>query len=183
MEKITLRKEMRARIARLDDGQKQQQSAKLCCTLKALLSDIKKDAIIMCYSALDDEIDISEVVSFLWNRGIKTVFPLVYKNEMHLRFVSDYMNDLQAGYQGIREPKQTTLPCDAKDVEVVLVPGVAFDMSGGRLGRGKGFYDRFLGLATQAQTIGCAFDIQEVAIVPMQEHDHLLDKVIFSCSS
>ena len=65
------------------------------------------------------------------------------------------------------------------EIEIVMVPGVAFDESGSRIGFGKGFYDRFLyRLSGDVKTIGIAFDFQVVGKIPADSHDFIIDKVI-----
>ena len=63
-------------------------------------------------------------------------------------------------------------------LDVVLIPGVAFDAAGHRLGRGRGYYDRFLAAYPYIYKIGVCFDFQKVAEVPTDEHDMLVDEVI-----
>ena len=62
--------------------------------------------------------------------------------------------------------------------DVILVPGMAFDAKGHRLGRGKGYYDRFLERSNSVRTIGVCFDFQKVAEVPTEKHDLSVDEII-----
>jgi len=79
---------------------------------------------------------------------------------------------------GIREPVEGGV-IGPGEIEVALVPGVAFDLSGGRLGRGAGFYDRFLGrLADRAVRIGVGFGLQVVGRVPRETHDLGVDALV-----
>jgi 5-formyltetrahydrofolate cyclo-ligase len=63
-------------------------------------------------------------------------------------------------------------------IDVVLVPGVAFDAQGHRLGRGKGYYDRFLQSVSDIKKIGVCFDFQKVESVPAEAHDVVVDIVV-----
>ena len=76
---------------------------------------------------------------------------------------------------GIREPQGPAV--DPSIIDLVIVPGVAFTLDGGRLGHGKAYYDRFLPLA-RAVTIGACFDEQLVDELPMEPHDVRLDRVV-----
>ena len=66
---------------------------------------------------------------------------------------------------------------DFSQIDVALIPGLAFDTNGHRLGRGKGYYDRFL-TAFTGKTIGVCFDFQKVAEVPVDAHDVAVDRVV-----
>ncbi|MEE8537746.1 MAG: 5-formyltetrahydrofolate cyclo-ligase, partial [Acidobacteriota bacterium] len=94
------------------------------------------------------------------------------------------MEELEPGYYGILEPRTdlTGRPArrfDIENVDMILVPGVAFDRRGGRMGHGQGFCDRLLRRARpQTPLIALAFECQLVEVVPMEEHDHYVDKVV-----
>ncbi len=91
--------------------------------------------------------------------------------------VRNLQTDLVAGKLGIREPNAacTDIPLDQFDL--ILVPGVAFDLRGHRLGRGKGYYDRLLAPATGVKC-GVAFDEQIVEAVPVEEHDARMNFIV-----
>ncbi len=97
-----------------------------------------------------------------WSRG--TITPVL---------VRETIRDLEAGPRaGLMQPTPHCVPVALASLGAVLVPGVAFDPSGGRVGRGKGFYDRFLAdLPPETPTIGVAFACQVLARVPMSEAD------------
>ena len=67
---------------------------------------------------------------------------------------------------------------DYDKIDLALVPGMAFDAAGHRLGRGKGYYDRFLGEHPHIYKIGVCFPFQRVAEVPSEAHDVVMDEVI-----
>jgi 5-formyltetrahydrofolate cyclo-ligase len=84
--------------------------------------------------------------------------------------VLDPKADLQAGRYGIREPRPGCEPVALNRLDFVLVPGVAFDLHGRRLGQGRGYYDRLLA-EIRGKTCGVAYDEQIVRTVPVQPHD------------
>jgi 5-formyltetrahydrofolate cyclo-ligase len=87
---------------------------------------------------------------------------------------------LEKGPYGVPEPVEHQY-LRLRDVDLVVVPGLAFDKQGGRLGRGKGCYDRFLKrLPADTATIGLAFDFQILPSVPAAAHDVNVDKVLFA---
>jgi 5-formyltetrahydrofolate cyclo-ligase len=85
--------------------------------------------------------------------------------------------DLKIGQFGIREPSETCPQIPLNRLDFVLVPGVAFDLHGRRLGRGKGFYDQLLA-AVRGKTCGVAFDEQIVTEIPVEPHDVLLNCIL-----
>ena len=92
--------------------------------------------------------------------------------------VADWENGLIEGRHGIREPGIDAPIVPLGEVDLIIVPALAFDEAGRRLGRGGGFYDRFLErTGGRAFTFGLAFDEQVVAEVPSEAHDATVDAV------
>ena len=93
--------------------------------------------------------------------------------------IEDPERDIEAGYRGIPEPRAGCREIQLGDVDWVLVPGVAFDAAGRRLGYGGGYYDRLLPLLpTTVPRVAGAFDLQIVEAVPAAAHDIGVDCVI-----
>lgn len=90
-----------------------------------------------------------------------------------LRFVTG--GTMEPGVHGVREPRGGRV---AEPADLVLVPGLAFDRSGFRLGRGRGFYDRWLGGQTGVRTLGLAFSCQVVETLPCEPHDLRVEAVL-----
>jgi 5-formyltetrahydrofolate cyclo-ligase len=85
---------------------------------------------------------------------------------------------LKLGPYGVHEPVEEKC-LRLADLDLIIVPGLAFDKSGNRLGRGKGYYDRFLSkLPSDTQSVGLAFDFQILPFVPTTEHDVSVTRVI-----
>jgi 5-formyltetrahydrofolate cyclo-ligase len=99
-------------------------------------------------------------------------------------FLLESMDELELGMYSILEPKQELrrLPekvVQPQDIDLIMVPGVAFDQRGGRTGHGKGYYDKLLAHARpDCPLVALAFDCQMFAEIPMQSHDIFMDKVI-----
>lgn len=91
--------------------------------------------------------------------------------------VQDPINEVRAGRFGIREPLESCALLELNRLDLVLVPGVAFDLDGKRLGRGRGYYDRLLS-SVRGTTCGVAFDEQVVKEVPVEAHDVLLNCIL-----
>ena len=92
---------------------------------------------------------------------------------LRLYAVASLTEDLLPGVWGIREPDPARCrEASIEEIDFILVPGVAFDASGGRLGYGGGFYDRLLGHARPGvPKVAGAFSLQVVAAVPVEDHD------------
>ena len=86
--------------------------------------------------------------------------------------------DLGSGFRGILEPSTASPAASLDQVGLVLVPGVAFDRLGGRLGQGGGFYDRLLADLEGAFSVGVAFEAQIVDTLPLEDHDVALDALV-----
>ncbi len=96
------------------------------------------------------------------------------------RWVSDLEDDLRPGSYGIMEPgDHTALLKNTDRIDLCVVPGVAFDRHGNRIGHGAGFYDNFLArLSPRTLKVALAFDLQMLDSVPHSEHDIAMDMII-----
>lgn len=112
--------------------------------------------------------------------GKTLVLPRVNREakRLNLFVVGDLDRDLAPGVWEIREPVPDRCAAAVeRDIEFALVPGLAFDERGGRLGYGGGFYDRLLA-GLQAVRVTAAFSVQVVEAVPMSEHDQYVDLIV-----
>jgi 5-formyltetrahydrofolate cyclo-ligase len=116
--------------------------------------------------------------------GKKIVVPYCVEGELLELFHLESMEELSVGMYRILEPKPEVraLPhklVPAEEIDLIMVPGVAFDRRGGRTGHGKGYYDKLLEHARpDAPLVGLAFECQMFPEIPMQPHDVFMDKVI-----
>ncbi len=163
--------------ARRDLGQGQRTEAAAAVTARILaLPELRSGATVLLYAAMRDELDVAGLVAPIHERGGRTLFPRVRDDELEIVAAHD-LRTLQLGYRGIREPAGPALDPDI--VDAVVVPGVAYDPHGGRLGQGGGYYDRLLPrLPATAVRIGVCFACQVVPWVPRQEHDAGVDLVV-----
>jgi len=100
------------------------------------------------------------------------------KKSLMLRQVRSLSRDLKQGAYNIMEPKASCKKRSADRMDIFIVPGVAFDKTGGRMGRGGGYYDRLLRKAKKVIKVGLCFREQIVEKVPMKAHDVRMDQII-----
>ena len=132
---------------------------------------------ILLYCALPDEVPTLELLERLTAQGKTVLLPRVISDkEMELRRYTGRA-DLTEGAFGIMEPVGEPF-LDYDSIDVAIIPGMAFDHEGHRLGRGKGYYDRFLSNVPYIYKIGVCFPWQLVDEVPTDEHDIRMDCVI-----
>ncbi len=136
---------------------------------------------VLAYMPMASEVDIRPMIEALLGRGVTVCLPRVEWGSQQMAPVpiGDLERDLGPSERGVRQPRADIAPADARSVQVVVVPGLAFDNEGGRLGRGGGFYDRWLAdRADGVLTLGVAFACQVVERVPMEPHDRRVDAVV-----
>lgn len=144
-----------------------------------LLGELAPHATVLAYRAIEEELDPASTVAALRARGVRIALPRVNASgELDVCEASERC-EYVPGYLGILEPAQGTPLVAPKEVDAALVPGVAFDRSGFRLGYGKGFYDRLLPLLRpECLTLGLAFDEQLADAMPHDECDAPVDAVV-----
>lgn len=140
---------------------------------------VTASAFIMLYLSLPDELPTDSIARALWQMGKKIVVPVVDgQTSMHLTLChKDEFDRLPCGKFGIREPHGEVFR-DIGNIGVAIVPGMAFSRDGYRLGRGKGYYDRFLPILPQCQRIGLCYSFQLMNQLPHDKFDARMDCII-----
>lgn len=126
-----------------------------------------------------NEVETRQLIQVAFDRGRRVFVPLVTSTgrpPLHHAEIRS-LDDLVAGPFGLLQPAAAVASSEPIPVDLVIVPGLAFDARGGRLGWGRGFYDDFLS-GVDALKIGVAYAQQIVESVPINEHDIYMDKVI-----
>lgn len=132
---------------------------------------------ILMYYSLPDEVNTHHAINQLVQSSKTVLLPRVVDGEnMEIR-VYERPDNLVPGHYGIMEPTGKKYN-EYEKIDVAVVPGMAFDQHGHRLGRGKGYYDRFLPKAARAYKIGVCFDFQKQSCIPADSHDIAMDCVI-----
>jgi 5-formyltetrahydrofolate cyclo-ligase len=130
---------------------------------------------VMLYWAMADEVQTSDFV-IKWAASKRVILPCVNGSDLDLR-VFRGVEDLIVGENfGIPEPSGE-LFTNYDEIDLILVPGVAFDVENNRMGRGKAYYDKLLS-SIKAYKLGVCFDFQFLQLVPTDEHDIKMDRIV-----
>ena len=174
MYKDELRRQIRQIKRQFTSRQLEELSLPVLARLRPLLQDA---AVVMAYYSLPDEVNTHRLLDELVEEGKTVLLPEVVDDETMV--VRRYRSsaDLREGAYHIMEPVGEMFT-DYQQIDVVLVPGVAFDADGHRLGRGRGYYDRFLKTVGTVSKIGVCFDFQKVQEVPVGPDDVMVDRVV-----
>jgi len=166
-----LREEIRARMAGLSQQAREDASARARALLKRQAAWQQARSVLL-YAPTDGELNVWPLLEDALETG--KVLALPWFDAATKRYlacpVEDLAKDLEPGRYGILEPSGSRNPVPLNRLDFILVPGVAFDLHGRRLGRGRGHYDQLL-TAVRGTTCGVAFDQQIVRQVPVEPHD------------
>ncbi|MBM6993219.1 MAG: 5-formyltetrahydrofolate cyclo-ligase [Prevotella sp.] len=138
---------------------------------------VQQASTLLLYYSLPDEVNTHECIEQLYRMGKTILLPKVIDDGiMEIRHYTG-AESMQLGAFNIMEPTGD-LSTDYAHINLAIVPGMSFDPSGNRLGRGKGYYDRFLVQVPQLYKIGMCFDFQKVAEVPYEKTDIRMNEVL-----
>jgi 5-formyltetrahydrofolate cyclo-ligase len=147
------------------------------------LPEYEKAGTVMFYVDVRDEVRTRQALPEALASGKRIVVPYCLDGELEL-FWLENMDELELGMYRILEPKVELRDVAAKrltptDLDLVMVPGVAFDRNGGRTGHGKGYYDKLLQHARKdAPLVALSFECQLFEEIPAESHDIFMDKVV-----
>jgi 5-formyltetrahydrofolate cyclo-ligase len=179
MTKTSLRQEARARLNALTPAQREAASREICSRLRE--QTIWKSAgAILFFAPLPAEPDIWPLLEEALLAGKTVALPRfsLERSGYVAGQVRTLARDIQIGRFQIREPDAACPELELSRFDVILVPGVAFDCNGHRLGRGQGYYDRWLKDAPGATLCGVAFEEQWLTEIPAEEHDVIMHLVV-----
>lgn len=178
--KSALREAVLARREALGEEERRAFSERILRRVRRL-ADYRRAGVVLAYSGFGSELQTGDFLRSVLEDGKLLVLPRIERatRTLNLHAVRDLDADLEPGVWGIREPREDLPTAGLPEVDFVLVPGVAFDRRGGRLGHGAGFYDRLLGSsAGRPKLVAGAYEAQMVEEVPTEPHDVLVDLVI-----
>jgi len=135
----------------------------------------KKAGVVLFYIALPDEVQTQKMMDSALKMGKRIAVPVIERHGREIKpfEIKSACLDLVPGPFGIMQPmEKDRIPLSLEEIDLVIVPGIAFDEQGERLGFGAGFYDRFLrNLPSYTRFVALAFECQLVKKIPCQDHD------------
>ena len=180
MDKNDLRKKMRAVLAGITPEQRHSRSLNVCHQLQDT-SEFRRAETIMLFLSMEQEVETSTLVIQAWKEGKTVALPRVRwaTREIEPVAIKSLETSPNPAVQGLRDPVDGT-PIPLARIDLVAIPGLAFDRRGFRLGRGKGFYDRFLS-QKECRALRIALCFQEQLLeelLPVEPHDMPMNMIV-----
>lgn len=149
---------------------------------KDLLKIISSAECIAVYSAVNGELPCDGIADFFLQNGRTVCYPRVKGDTMDFYEITDRESQMSMGAYNIPEPKMSQRKIYPQDIDLMIVPAIAFNDEGLRLGQGGGYYDRYLNEAeTKGRipyTIGVCYDFQIYSALPVEKHDRAVDCIL-----
>jgi len=179
LNKQTVRDTMKKKL-RHQSEENRFQNSRIVDGLVHDLTAYRKASVVMFYLSMAEELDTREMIQHALAQNKTVILPVVQADSESLLPVQlKNLDHLKPGKHGVLEPADWEEVFPLEQIEIVFVPAIAFDKKNHRLGRGKGYYDRFLShLEHQVMKVGLAYDFQLVDELPREEHDLAMDLVI-----
>ena len=177
--KQRMRESLRSRLIGMDLVSRGERSQRVCDRL-AGLPPVREARVVMVFLPLAHEVDLRPLIRSLLTSGVNVSLPRVNweTSELTPARISTIDHGLITRRHDVLEPAEDAPEVDPKNLEVILAPGLAFDLRGGRLGHGAGMYDRLLAKpGLKAWVCGCGFEEQIVERLPVGPTDKTIDAV------
>lgn len=177
--KDELRKVILAKRSTLSENQRREKSRAILNNILELPEFVTAKTI-MAYLDFRGEVETKELAGEILSMGKRLLVPLCHNSNLIPCVINDLDQDIHAGTWGILEPQRDRIrPLPPLEIDLVIVPGVAFDCQGNRLGYGRGYYDRFLPrIREEVLAVGLAFACQIVDRIPTDEYDIKMSLII-----
>lgn len=133
------------------------------------------------YANFQNEVITGGIMLYLFEQGVRVAVPKVISpgtSLMRAFEIRDVIDDLEKGTFDVREPREACKQIGENEIDLVIIPGIAFDENGNRIGFGKGYYDRFLKKNKKAFRVALAYDYQVLRGVPTTKSDERVDAII-----
>ena len=178
--KHALREEMILHRNSLASNMKHQYDQDICDSLKTLVT-LKKSTVVHAYLPMKGEIDISPFLKWLLVQGVKVICPKVLPKRQLVNIELQSYGSFEVGPFNTYHPAGNVV-YEGK-IDLVVMPGLAFDQNKNRLGYGGGYYDRFLSKHPESFLAAILYPFQLVEKVPVEEHDVKMNKLIYMSGS
>ncbi len=176
MDKTEVRKQIRAQKREVSPEDKLRRSEGIMRQVEAL-AEFHQAHTVLLYWSMADEVQTHDFVN-KWYKEKVLLLPCVDGDNLILRQYTG-PECMVAGEQfGIGEPAGSPEYTELNNIDLIIVPGVAFDRAGNRMGRGRGFYDRLLKTTPNALKIGVAFNFQILESIPTEPFDVKMDRIV-----
>ena len=174
--KSDLRQQVRAALVKISPAVRAVESIELCERLKA---QIPSAHTILFFAPLPNELDVWPMMEMSLALGTNCALPFfdAEKKSYGAKLLKTLATDIVIGKFGVREPAPSCAEISLNRFDLTLVPGMAFDLSGHRLGRGRGFYDRLLQMVSGIKC-GVAYDFQLLENISTEPHDAKVDFIL-----
>lgn len=177
--KAEWRSTLRSQVAQLSQDDRRTRSS-AACQLLTSTPEFAVARVVMIYLPMDDEVDTTPIALKAWQDDKIVLAPKIYWDQR--RMIPTEINSLTTGFingkYGVREPS-VGKPMPIEMIDLVVAPGVGFSRRGHRLGRGAGFYDRFLSQpGFMGVSCGLGYDEQMVENLPVLDHDMPLSMLV-----
>lgn len=178
-DKATLRQTLRERLRALEEPTRAAASARIATHTLSYVGNDAAGQTWALFGGLRNEPDlVAHLLPGLLARGVRVCFFHIEKEELQPRVVRS-AEDLKRGTMNVWEPQEHCTPVQVAELDVILVPGLAFSRTGARLGRGGGYYDRLLARPEcRARRIAVAFEMQIINDIPCEAHDQRVAQII-----
>jgi 5-formyltetrahydrofolate cyclo-ligase len=174
-EKKALRRAMKTKRDALPLEYKLTYDTWICNALEILITE-RNCKVVHVYLPMGNEINISPLIEKLLKNNTTVVVPKIVKNRNLEHLILTSLDNLESGVYGTSHPKESVV--FKGEINLVVVPGLAFDTKNYRLGYGGGYYDTFLAAYPTAFTVGLSYPFQKINSVPKEAHDTRLDLVL-----
>jgi 5-formyltetrahydrofolate cyclo-ligase len=184
LEKNNIRKTILNKRALLSEAEVEENSRKIIESIYKTDEFISASCI-MCYVDFKKEVKTEDFIKLCLSMGKRVAVPVIIKDSVNFKTIIaseiySFGNDMERNSFGILEPKKEALrEVDPSQIDLMIVPGLAFDIYKNRLGFGAGFYDKFLeNTKKDCYKLAVAYEMQIIEKVPTEEHDKVMDSII-----
>jgi 5-formyltetrahydrofolate cyclo-ligase len=178
MSKPITRRTVLSRRDKLPEVERRAASDAIARRVDGLLAALPGGSIVALYAPKGTEVATATLDACARARGLRVVYPRIVDGDRRLSFHEVAIGELAPSRFGLSEPAADARRVETQDISAFVIPGLAFDRHGWRVGWGRGYYDATLAVAPTARRIGVAFECQLVDEVPRDVHDARLHHVV-----